>query len=310
MEIMETGNNVPDGKKLAERYGYPTMGVDATRAIGTNTYDIPDRDLPPVLDPYSASERSKSQIPSLSERIKNTVKTNYYDDIKHMSPLGYMASDQSYKGRFNLTGPEISLEDSRYRLSSGTWIPKYESYIPGVDNDTRLSRSQGRTEKWMRGLGKLAGKAALYGLGGVIQPFYGIYAGVSRGNFNAVFDNDFTRWLDDQDKKMDYGLAHYYNREERDMNFLQSMTTANFWSNDFLSGLAFTAGAMLSSAVYSGAGLINLARTGARAGVALARIGKAVSDTKKAFGVYLRAARAGHPRFPWSIYLMGGICRS
>lgn len=293
METMEIYNNTSNGKDLAEKYRYPTINVDNIKAIGTDSYDIPDRDLPPVLDPYSASERSKSQIPSLSERIKNTVKTNYYDDMKHMSPLGYMASDQSYKGRFNLTGPEISLEDSRYRLSSGTWIPKYESYIPGVDNDTRLSRSQGRTEKWMRGLGKFVGKAALYGLGGVIQPFYGIYAGVSRGNFNAVFDNDFTRWLDDQDKKMDYGLAHYYNREERDMNFLQSMTTANFWSNDFLSGLAFTAGAMLSSAVYSGAGLMNLARTGARAGVALARIGKAASDTKKAFGVYLRAARTG-----------------
>lgn len=293
METMEIYNNTSNGKDLAEKYRYPTINVDNIKAIGTDPYDIPDRDLPPVLDPYSASERSKSQIPSLSERIKNTVKTNYYDDMKHMSPLGYMASDQSYKGRFNLTGPEISLEDSRYRLSSGTWIPKYESYIPGVDNDTRLSRSQGRTEKWMRGLGKFVGKAALYGLGGVIQPFYGIYAGVSRGNFNAVFDNDFTRWLDDQDKKMDYGLAHYYNREERDMNFLQSMTTANFLSNDFLSGLAFTAGAMLSSAVYSGAGLMNLARTGARAGVALARIGKAASDTKKAFGVYLRAARTG-----------------
>ena len=293
METMEIYNNTSNGKDLAEKYRYPTINVDNIKAIGTDPYDIPDRDLPPVLDPYSASERSKSQIPSLSERIKNTVKTNYYDDMKHMSPLGYMASDQSYKGRFNLTGPEISLEDSRYRLSSGTWIPKYESYIPGVDKDTRLSRSQGRTEKWMRGLGKFVGKTALYGLGGVIQPFYGIYAGVSRGNFNAVFDNDFTRWLDDQDKKMDYGLAHYYNREERDMNFLQSMTTANFWSNDFLSGLAFTAGAMLSSAVYSGAGLMNLARTGARAGVALARIGKAASDTKKAFGVYLRAARTG-----------------
>ena len=293
METMEIYNNTSNGKDLAEKYRYPTINVDNIKAIGTDPYDIPDRDLPPVLDPYSASERSKSQIPSLSERIKNTVKTNYYDDMKHMSPLGYMASDQSYKGRFNLTGPEISLEDSRYRLSSGTWIPKYESYIPGVDNDTRLSRSQGRTEKWMRGLGKFVGKVALYGLGGVIQPFYGIYAGVSRGNFNAVFDNDFTRWLDDQDKKMDYGLAHYYNREERDMNFLQSMTTANFLSNDFLSGLAFTAGAMLSSAVYSGAGLMNLARTGARAGVALARIGKAASDTKKAFGAYLRAARIG-----------------
>lgn len=293
METVKTDNNATNGRDLANKYGYPTMSVDNIKAVGSDPYNIPDRDLPPVLDPYSASERSKSQIPSLSERIKNTVKTNYYDDMKHMSPLGYIASDQSYKGRFNLTGPEISLEDSRYRLSSGTWIPKYESYIPGVDNDTRLSRSQGRTEKWMRGLGKFVGKAALYGLGGVIQPFYGIYAGVSRGNFNAVFDNDFTRWLDDQDKKMDYGLAHYYNREERDMNFLQSMTTANFWFNDFLSGLAFTAGAMLSSAVYSGAGLMNLARTGARAGVALARIGKAASDTKKAFGVYLRAARTG-----------------
>lgn len=293
METVKTDNNATNGRDLADKYGYPTMSVDNIKAVGADSYNILDRDLPPVLDPYSASERSKSQIPSLSERIKNTVKTNYYDNMKHMSPLGYIASDQSYKGRFNLTGPEISLEDSRYRLSSGTWIPKYESYIPGVDNDTRLSKTQSRTEKWMRGLGKLAGKTALYGLGGVIQPFYGIYAGVSKGNFNAVFDNDFTRWLDDQDKKMDYGLAHYYNREERDMNFLQSMTTANFWSNDFLSGLAFTAGAMLSSAVYSGAGLMNLARTGARAGVALARIGKAASDTKKAFGAYLRAARIG-----------------
>lgn len=293
METVKTDNNATNGRNLADKYGYPTMSVDNIKAVGADSYNMLDRDLPPVLDPYSASERSKSQIPSLSERIKNTVKTNYYDNMKHMSPLGYMASDQSYKGRFNLTGPEISLEDSRYRLSSGTWIPKYESYIPGVDNDTRLSKTQSRTEKWMRGLGKFAGKTALYGLGGVIQPFYGIYAGVSKGNFNAVFDNDFTRWLDDQDKKMDYGLAHYYNREERDMNFLQSMTTANFWSNDFLSGLAFTAGAMLSFAVYSGAGLMNLARTGARAGVALARIGKAASDTKKAFGAYLRAARIG-----------------
>ena len=171
METMEIYNNISNGKDLAEKYGYPTMSVDNVKAIGVDSYDIPDRDLPPVLDPYSASERSKAQIPSLSERIKNTVKTNYYDDMKHMSPLGYMTSDQSYKGRFNLTGPEISLEDSRYRLSSGTWIPKYESYIPGVDNDTRLSRSQGRTEKWMRGLGKFVGKTALYGLGGVIQPF-------------------------------------------------------------------------------------------------------------------------------------------
>lgn len=87
METMEIYNNTSNGKDLAEKYRYPTINVDNIKAIGTDPYDIPDRDLPPVLDPYSASERSKSQIPSLSERIKNTVKTNYYDDMKHMSPL-------------------------------------------------------------------------------------------------------------------------------------------------------------------------------------------------------------------------------
>lgn len=86
MEIVETNNNAPSGRDLANKYGYPTMSVDNIKAVGTDPYNIPDRDLPPVLDPYSASERSKSQIPSLSERIKNTVKTNYYDNMKHMSP--------------------------------------------------------------------------------------------------------------------------------------------------------------------------------------------------------------------------------
>lgn len=81
METMEIYNNTSNGKNFAEKYRYPTMNVDNIKAIGTDSYSIPDRDMPPILDPYSASKRSKSQIPSLSERIKNTVKTNYYDDI-------------------------------------------------------------------------------------------------------------------------------------------------------------------------------------------------------------------------------------
>lgn len=294
---MENNNNnnsnIPNGRELAERYGYPVMDPDKVRAVGYGEDTISGFYNPPMVDPFSASKRSKSQIPMLSERIRNTIKMSYYDDVANASPLTYMAADQSYKGRFNTTGPEVSLEDSRYRLSDGTWIPKYENYVPGVDNDTRLSKTQSRGEKWSRGLRKFVGKSLLYGLGGIVQPFNMIYQGVSRGKWEATYNNDFSRWLDDQDKKMDYGLAHYYNREERDMGFLKSMTTANFWSNDFLSGLAFTAGAMISSYAFAGAGLMNFARLGAKAGAVLGGLGKAASVTKSGFNAMLRGARIG-----------------
>ena len=56
METMEIYNNTSNGKDLAEKYRYPTMNVDNIKAIGTDSYSIPDRDMPPILDPYSASE--------------------------------------------------------------------------------------------------------------------------------------------------------------------------------------------------------------------------------------------------------------
>ena len=294
---METSNNnLPDGRDIAQKHGYPVMDPMEIRAVGVYPSSLGDDiNNPPLpnLDPNSLVDDSKKAIPALSERIKRRVKSSYYDDLRAKTPEDSIISNGIPSGRFDVSGPRIGLDESRFKLSDGTWIPKYESFQAGVDNDSRLARNQGTGEKIFRGLGKFVYKTALYGIGGIIQPFYGIYEGVTKGKFESVFNNDFTRWLDDMDKRGDYRLAHYYDKEERDMGFLRSLGTANFWTNDFLSGLAFTAGAMLSSAVYSGAGLMNLARTGARAGVALARIGKAASDTKKAFGAYLRAARIG-----------------
>lgn len=294
---METSNNnLPDGRDIAQKHGYPVMDPMEIRAVGVYPSSLGDDiNNPPLpnLDPNSLVDDSKKAIPALSERIKRRVKSSYYDDLRAKTPEDSIISNGIPSGRFDVSGPRIGLDESRFRLSDGTWIPKYESFQAGVDNDSRLARNQGTGEKIFRGLGKSVYKTALYGIGGIIQPFYGIYEGVTKGKFESVFNNDFTRWLDDMDKRGDYRLAHYYDKEERDMGFLRSLRTANFWTNDFLSGLAFTAGAMLSSAVYSEAGLMNLARTGARAGVALARIGKAASDTKKAFGAYLRAARIG-----------------
>lgn len=64
-------------------------------------------------------------------------------------------------------------------------------------------------------------------------------------------------------------------------------------TNDLLSGAAFTAGAVLSSYAFAGAGLMNAARMGARIGATIAGMGKAVSATKTGFNAMLRAARIG-----------------
>lgn len=197
------------------------------------------------------------------------------------------------KGNYDITGSRINLRDSRYRLSTGEWISKYENYINNIDNDDRLSRSQGGWEKTYRGLGKFIYKSALYGIGGVGQSVYGLKELVTKGTLSAMYDNSFARWLDDMDKRGDYTLNHYYSKEERDAGFLKSMFTTNFWTNDLLSGAAFTAGAILSSYAFAGAGLMNAARMGARVGATVAGLGRAASATKSGFNSMLRAARIG-----------------
>jgi hypothetical protein len=281
----------------SQGYYVPTPSIPSPMPSKDNISSIPI----PVgmrgssdMDNDVLSREGSRSIPSLVEGIKNSVETSYHDDVKARNPLFQMINETGIpKGNYDITGSRINLRDSRYRLSTGEWIPKYESYINNVDNDDRLSRSQSGWEKTYRGLGKFIYKSALYGIGGVGQSVYGLKELVTKGTLSAMYDNSFARWLDDMDKRGDYTLNHYYSKEERDAGFLKSMFTTNFWTNDLLSGAAFTAGAVLSSYAFAGAGLMNAARMGARIGATIAGMGKAVSATKTGFNAMLRAARIG-----------------
>ena len=297
MEKMSNNNNDIGNVMKSQGYYVPTPSIPSPMPSKDNISSIPI----PVgmrgssdMDNDVLSREGSRSIPSLVEGIKNSVETFYHDDVKARNPLFQMINETGIpKGNYDITGSRINLRDSRYRLSTGEWIPKYESYINNVDNDDRLSRSQSGWEKTYRGLGKFIYKSALYGIGGVGQSVYGLKELVTKGTLSAMYDNSFARWLDDMDKRGDYTLNHYYSKEERDAGFLKSMFTPNFWTNDLLSGAAFTAGAVLSSYVFAGAGLMNAARMGARIGATIAGMGKAVSATKTGFNAMLRAARIG-----------------
>lgn len=297
MEKMSNNNNDIGNVMKSQGYYVPTPSIPSPMPSKDNISSIPI----PVgmrgssdMDNDVLSREGSRSIPSLVEGIKNSVETSYHDDVKARNPLFQMINETGIpKGNYDITGSRINLRDSRYRLSTGEWIPKYESYINNVDNDDRLSRSQSGWEKTYRGLGKFIYKSALYGIGGVGQSVYGLKELVTKGTLSAMYDNSFARWLDDMDKRGDYTLNHYYSKEERDAGFLKSMFTTNFWTNDLLSGAAFTAGAILSSYAFAGAGLMNAARMGARVGATVAGLGRAASATKSGFNSMLRAARIG-----------------
>lgn len=297
MEKMSNNNNDIGNVMKSQGYYVPTPSIPSPMPSKDNISSIPI----PVgmrsssdMDNDVLSREGSRSIPSLVEGIKNSVETSYHDDVKARNPLFQMINETGIpKGNYDITGSRINLRDSRYRLSTGEWIPKYESYINNVDNDDRLSKNQSDWEKTYRGLGKFIYKSTLYGIGGVGQSIYGLKELVTKGTLSAISDNGFADWLDDMDKRGDYTLNHYYSKEERDAGVLKNMLSTNFWTNDLLSGAAFMAGAVLSSYAFAGAGLMNAARMGARIGATIAGMGKAASATKTGFNAMLRAARIG-----------------
>lgn len=295
---MNSNNNNDMGNVMRDQgYYVPTPSIPSPMLSGDNISSIPipvGMSSSSDMDNDVLSREGSRSIPSLVEGIKKSVETSYHDDVRARNSLFQMINETGIpKGNYDITGSRINLRDSRYRLSTGEWIPKYENYINNIDNDDRLSRSQSGWEKTYRGLGKFIYKSALYGIGGVGQSVYGLKELVTKGMLSAMYDNSFARWLDDMDKRGDYTLNHYYSKEERDAGFLKSMFTTNFLTNDLLSGAAFTAGAILSSYAFAGAGLMNAARMGARIGATVAGLGRAASATKSGFNSMLRAARIG-----------------
>lgn len=295
---MNSNNNNDMGNVMRDQgYYVPTPSIPSPMLSGDNISSIPipvGMSSSSDMDNDVLSREGSRSIPSLVEGIKKSVETSYHDDVRARNSLFQMINEVGIpKGNYDITGSRINLRDSRYRLSTGEWIPKYENYINNIDNDDRLSRSQSGWEKTYRGLGKFIYKSALYGIGGVGQSVYGLKELVTKGTLSAMYDNSFARWLDDMDKRGDYTLNHYYSKEERDTGFFKSMFTTNFWTNDLLSGAAFTAGAILSSYAFAGAGLMNAARMGARIGATVAGLGRAASATKSGFNSMLRAARIG-----------------
>lgn len=208
------------------------------------------------------------EVTSVVNSIRSQFQPTNLDNI-----ISKEADDAGFWG--SLAGPvvkspekEIGLDEAYSKVSSTEFVPKFEKFYTGIDNNELYAAQQGTMNKWLNGVLKNSTKAANYILGGTAGTFTGVYEAVKKGSFDGVWDNNFANWIDEQNKRLDNSLPNYVSREEQNKNLLEQLTTANFWANDFLGGMAFVVGAVGTEAAFAAVtGGSSLALSGAKLGL-------------------------------------------
>ena len=228
------------------------------------------------------------------ENIRNNAsigKEGKGTGLTNSIPISIPQPKQKFES-FSEDRPEM-----RYKtLDSGEKISMYKSYIPGTDNNERLAQNQSGWEQTINGLGKAGTNIGSVVLGNTVGFVYGLTDWAKTGNFNSVFDNSFSKTLDDWNTKLNYQLPNYYTKDQQKAGFLESATSANFWANDVANGLSFTFGTIASEAIWAYAtGGASLAVRAGRIGARLGQIGRGA----EAFATSVRAGEtlAGAGKF-------------
>lgn len=222
-------------------------------------------------DEAKKAEINKRELDSLVKKIRLGANNTYSSQQDSFSPAIQMNAlrESNYWGA---SGQPLKVGlDQAYDIVGGSALAKYPTYTPGLNNEEIAARNQTTGEKWARGIGKLVSKTALYGVGGVVNLLYGLGSAAVQIRPAAFYDNSFMDFMNDVDERINHTLAHYYSEEEKNMNFLQKMGTANFWANDVIgSGLSFTTGAFLTAYLTGGLGLGGFTSSLVRGGAARA----------------------------------------
>ena len=255
---------MPDKVRFEEN---PLKGVQLdTPDIITST-DTPQMQLNSVMMDY------------VNQDIQAKAKANYrptqlYSDFTYeQSAPNPLRTFQD--NRIKLEDYSIDASQTHTKLFSGELVPLYKDYLPNIDNEDRLARQQNTSEKWLNGISKFGTTTWTTVLGGTVGTVYGVVDAIAEGSFQSVFDNDFTKYMDDLNTRMRYNLPNYYTRQEKDKGFFGQWGDANFWADKVLGAAGFTVGAIISEGIWAAAtGGASLSTNAARMAGSLGKAGK------------------------------------
>jgi len=226
---------------------------------------------PKAIADLSSPVETPIEITNLANTIKETATT--------ANPLNSLPSDfnptNNYYFGKNVAAPvkgalevrNYNIDDAYDTLNDGSYIARFDTYKAGRNNAEYAAQTQSTTDKWLNGLGKFGGKTFNAVVGGTLGSVYGVGKMIEDGSLTSLYDNDFSRTLDDWNTKLDYRLPNYYTAQEQKQSIIGQATDANFWADKVLGGLSFTAGAIISEGIWAWAtGGTSLASSAARWG--------------------------------------------
>lgn len=194
---------------------------------------------------------------SMYENIKNKAKQQEYSSnfSNFQADLNVSGAFESIKSPEKLSFEQFTVDrsDAYTELSDGSLTPVFEDFIPNTDNQERLARQQSTATKWGNGVAKFFTGTGTSVLGGTVGTVYGVFDAIRDGNFQSLYDNEFTNYMEDINTKMRYELPNYYSKEESDGNLFQQAGTANFWADKVLGAAAFTVGMIVSEGIWAAA---------------------------------------------------------
>ncbi len=228
---------------------------------------------------FRVENAQKPDLLRIQNDVRNSFeagKSNEWQQPKDYNPTGdflFGTSAASYV-KPTLEKRNYNIDEAYAPLSTGEYVAKFDTYKEGRDNNEHFAQTQTTGEKWANGATKALAKTGSAVVGGTLGLMYGVGAALHDGSFTSIYDNSFSNTLADWDTKLSYQLSNYYTKQEQEKGLLGQMGTANFWSDKFLGGLSFTAGAIISEGIWAYAtGGLSLSSAGARLGTRMGRWG-------------------------------------
>lgn len=210
-------------------------GIDTS--LWTKSFDSP---INP--EPYSTNLTTRqTQLPTVgqispqTELLVGNIRLQESNRYNNIFQGGSIANKMFPKQKENIFH-EVSLYDTHEQLNSGDWIPKYETYKPGVDNDARLSAQQTGWDKFINPVARFASNTAKGVYLDIPAMVYSIGAAAATGRMDALWDNDFTNYVDDATSRTNFNYKNYYTQAEQEQGIGFNMRSFD----TVLGGVEFT----------------------------------------------------------------------
>lgn len=175
--------------------------------------------------------------------------------------------------------------------------------MPGSDPFETAARSQSSWDKLANGLVKAGANFSSVVAGGTL----GVGAGIAQGLINlsdedettgfwdGVIKNGFVDSLDSMNESLRQYMPNFKTQKEQEAGLGQSISTVNFWADDFANGISFTLGALATEAIYSTITAATLSAASPLQAAGTARLALQAARVFKGFKRNLSAAQKAAP---------------